>query len=622
MKNIYITLQLFTSFLLANTQTVAISYFDNTSGLEEYNPLSKGLADMLITDLSNVKSIKIVEREKLETLLSEIKLGDSKFFDPSTAQKLGKGLGAGYMLTGSYFIMGETMRIDARLVNVGTGEVSMGEEITGEKNTFFELEKNLVEKLIETLKIPLPKSEGVKVRKIHTTSFESFNAYSTALDAYDKGKYQESQKYLEKAVEIDGDFEIAWDKMDTVSLSKEATLIEHVSSSELLIEATGKYISTEKSKKKARKDIEINGIDKAIEDAKRAAIYLILYGGVDPLIQSKDERRHLKQNESFYSMENISRYISWEGTAFQKKVKLKGGTGMKIVKRFKINKSILVNDLETHNIIKKRKDIADILGNPFIMVLPDVKKDTNPIEILQNNPKVKHAASVLESFLTARQYDVVVPQAQHNLDNLNSAQMLQSKREEDLAYQLALSVGSDIYITFAISADSASYGTEKYSTVVNAYETTTAKLLGSETGYSRARKGEIMVSIEEAMNGAIDNVLSRLTNYWESDLDKGVQYKLIISISPDFDEDEAETISFAFMDVIDAISNKSKENTVTSHTVDYILWCDIKKYNKSSKVYKYIKNNFNNIIEEEGITAKLRKINLNRKMILLKVDPE
>ena len=86
---------LLASFLLADIKTVAISYFDNTSGLEEYNPLSKGLADMLITDLSNVKSIQIVEREKLESLLQEIDLGESKFMDPSTAQKLGKGLGAG-----------------------------------------------------------------------------------------------------------------------------------------------------------------------------------------------------------------------------------------------------------------------------------------------------------------------------------------------------------------------------------------------------------------------------------------------------------------------------------------------------------------------------------------------
>ena len=48
---------------------------------------------MLITDLSNVKSIQIVEREKLESLLKEIELGEGKFIDPNTAQKLGKGLG-------------------------------------------------------------------------------------------------------------------------------------------------------------------------------------------------------------------------------------------------------------------------------------------------------------------------------------------------------------------------------------------------------------------------------------------------------------------------------------------------------------------------------------------------
>ena len=55
------------SIPLSDTRIVAISYFDNTSGTKEYDPLSKGLADMLITDLSNVKSLKIVEREKLES---------------------------------------------------------------------------------------------------------------------------------------------------------------------------------------------------------------------------------------------------------------------------------------------------------------------------------------------------------------------------------------------------------------------------------------------------------------------------------------------------------------------------------------------------------------------------
>ena len=203
-----------TSFLLADTKTVAISYFDNTSGLEQYNPLSKGLADMLITDLSNVKSIQIVEREKLESLLKEIDLGEGKFIDPNTAQKLGKGLGAGYMLTGSYLIMGETMRIDARLVDVGTGEIAMAEEITGEKNTFFELEKDLVNKLIVTLNLELSRAETRKIKKVQTESFESFSAYSSGLDAFDNGEYDKAMKSLEEAVEIDEGFDIAWDKLD------------------------------------------------------------------------------------------------------------------------------------------------------------------------------------------------------------------------------------------------------------------------------------------------------------------------------------------------------------------------------------------------------------------------
>ena len=135
------------------------------------------------------------------------------------------------------------------------------------------------------------------------------------------------------------------------------------------------------------------------------------------------------------------------------------------------------------------------------MVIPAVPKGGNPVELLQTNPKIRHAASVVESFLTARQYDVVVPEAQENLENLNSAQMSLGDREEDFGYQLALSIGSDIYITYSGGVESAGYGTEKYSMNVRAYETTTARLLGTETGYSQARKGEVMVSIEEAMNG-------------------------------------------------------------------------------------------------------------------------
>ena len=136
--------------------------------------------------------------------------------------------------------------------------------------------------------------------------------------------------------------------------------------------------------------------------------------------------------------------------------------------------------------------------------------------------------------------------------------------------------------------------------------------------YSQGIKGELMVSVEEAMNDAIDKVLARVTEYWKKDVKKGIQYKLIVNLSTDFDEDEVEEVQFALMDAIENMSKSSKENIVTSQTVDYLLWCDPKKYNKSSKVYRYVKKYF----KDEDTSGTLRRVNVNRKMILLKVDYE
>src|SRR4026209_768208 len=80
--------------------TVAVSYFDNNTGQAALAPLAKGLADMLITDLAAVPGIQIVEREKLNQALAELQLSRSKFIDPATAQKLGRGLAARYPPTG------------------------------------------------------------------------------------------------------------------------------------------------------------------------------------------------------------------------------------------------------------------------------------------------------------------------------------------------------------------------------------------------------------------------------------------------------------------------------------------------------------------------------------------
>ncbi|MEA2103182.1 MAG: DUF6175 family protein [Candidatus Cloacimonadota bacterium] len=405
-------------------------------------------------------------------------------------------------------------------------------------------------------------------------------------------------------------------------VSRQAHLVESVSSSEVLIEATGIYNSPFKGgafKKSPKKDVDENGVRFATEDAKKAAVYFILFGGTDPLLNSDEAKTKFNEISSeFFKMSNISQYITYEDNQLLKRIKIDDGKGIKITKRFKINKGMIKKYLESKNIIKSRKDLSSTIGNPFIMVIPATTKSQNPIELLRDDKEVKQAAAVIESYLTARQYDVVVPEQQANLDELNKAQAMVGNRDEDYAYQLALSVGSDVYITFSGSLENAAYGTKKYTISIKAYETTTARLLGTETGYSESRSGEIMLSIEEAVNDAIDKVLARIHNYWENDLKDGVQYKIIVNLAPDFDEEELEEVQWAFMDAVDEVANKSKENVVTDQTIDYLVWCNPQKYDRSSQVYRFIQKAF----RKQDVSASLKRISINRKMILLKIDSE
>ena len=186
-----------------NAKRIAIVYFDNTSGERKLDKLKKGLAGMLITDLSNINMLDIVERERLEEIIKEQKLSNSKKFDPSTAAKLGKLLGAEIILTGSYFEMFGTFRIDARFINVETGEILKSEGVDGASKNFFKLQKQLVWKVIKNLDVKLSPSEKLTIENSaqQLVSYEATLMFSEALDLIDKGKKDKAKDKLNIIIE-------------------------------------------------------------------------------------------------------------------------------------------------------------------------------------------------------------------------------------------------------------------------------------------------------------------------------------------------------------------------------------------------------------------------------------
>src|SRR5438309_10488132 len=87
---------------------------------DNFDALQKGLAGLMISDLAAGAAVRVVERDELQKLLDEQNLGAAGRVDPQTAAKIGKLVGARYVVTGVFIDFYGDFRLDARLINVET----------------------------------------------------------------------------------------------------------------------------------------------------------------------------------------------------------------------------------------------------------------------------------------------------------------------------------------------------------------------------------------------------------------------------------------------------------------------------------------------------------------------
>jgi TolB-like protein len=85
--------------------------------------LGEILSSQIIEVLKKRGDYVVVERQRLLLALKELRLGTTELVDETSRLKLGKMLGARWMVFGGYQLIGDQMRLDLRLVEVETGMV-------------------------------------------------------------------------------------------------------------------------------------------------------------------------------------------------------------------------------------------------------------------------------------------------------------------------------------------------------------------------------------------------------------------------------------------------------------------------------------------------------------------
>jgi len=184
--------------------TVAVCYYDDLSPDKSLSAFQKGLAVMVITDMSKIKSLKVVERIRLQSLLEEMQLGQTGIVDASTAPRVGRLLGAENLVVGNIMIGSYTATTS--LSSTSAGDVMGTGQVTVPQNQFFELPKSIVTQATDIMGVPLSAQEEAALAVAQTKSFEAVTFFGQALQAMDAGNYGNAKALFAMALAEDPNF--------------------------------------------------------------------------------------------------------------------------------------------------------------------------------------------------------------------------------------------------------------------------------------------------------------------------------------------------------------------------------------------------------------------------------
>lgn len=207
----------------AELNTVAVMPFGYTGANEEVRPLSRGFAQLVVTDLARSRQLRVLERERMQAMLDEMRLGEQGRTDPASAARSGKLLRAGRVVQGSLTDQGNVLRATGSVVDVNTAGVSPGADAALPLNRLFDMEKVFVFDLFAAMGITLTDAERAAINQRPTQNLQAFLAWSRGLEAEDRGDFVGAQDLYNQATRLDPSFSAASQSAQTVSDIQQAS---------------------------------------------------------------------------------------------------------------------------------------------------------------------------------------------------------------------------------------------------------------------------------------------------------------------------------------------------------------------------------------------------------------
>lgn len=157
--------------------------------------LSIGVQQILITELSSNTNLRVVDRTIVRELLAEQDLGASGRVDAETAARIGRMVGAKYVVMGGYNEIEDVFYLDGRIVDTETSEVLRSDRVSDKRTDLYRIIITFGNRLTDGVRLPALTREQRQQQEARATQAprEAVVLYSMAQRLADQGRTDEAR---------------------------------------------------------------------------------------------------------------------------------------------------------------------------------------------------------------------------------------------------------------------------------------------------------------------------------------------------------------------------------------------------------------------------------------------
>lgn len=191
--------------------SLAVMFFENSSGDAELDWLREGIADMLVAGLSKNDALAVLSRGQLSVIIDRNGIDRRATFGLEKAVEIARQGKTLNVVTGSFARIGEKIRIDVQLYDTATGKLSGIESLTLDRA------EDILDKIgLLSVKIAsridgsgAEQGQSMTLARSMTSNLEAYRYYSLGLEKTQSLLNTEAVDLFEKAIELDAEFAMA-----------------------------------------------------------------------------------------------------------------------------------------------------------------------------------------------------------------------------------------------------------------------------------------------------------------------------------------------------------------------------------------------------------------------------